>query len=48
MIFIKEYSNIWIGSIDKCLYVIDIHTKTIVKKLDPHKDVICDILCYKE
>ena len=42
---IHEQSNqkIWVGTLDKCLYIIDILTRSFEKRLDTHNDIIVSI-----
>jgi hypothetical protein len=33
-------SKIWVGTLDKCLYIIDIQTRSFERKLDAHSDIV--------
>jgi len=39
-------SKVWIGTLDKCLYVIDVVSRSFNKKIDLHSDVIISIVLF--
>lgn len=39
-------SKIWIGTVEKCLYVADVVTRSFNKKLETHTDVIVSLAIF--
>jgi hypothetical protein len=39
----QNNQKIWVGTFDKCLYVIDILTRSFEKRIDAHNDIIVSI-----
>jgi len=48
MVHEPSSSKIWIGTIDKFLYVIDVTTRSFNRKLEAHTDVIISIVLFSK
>ena len=40
MIHDTVHSKVWVGTLDKCLYIIDIQTRSFDKRLDAHNEIV--------
>jgi hypothetical protein len=48
MIHEPSQSKVWIGTMDKYLYVTDVTTRSFNKKLEAHTDVIVSIAIFNK